>query len=150
MRSVPRFSLRSISRSRKTDRGLHEVPFSWSFSLCCMTCWDQKMSSGCCSRPLLFQFLETDIFASSTIEFNIITLAEPGTLHDSGLCRLHRVREYDWRRNANPEHRVRCEFCRQRSRVSAFALSPLPLRCTVRVSMQFVSQGTLHESRVWT
>ena len=40
--------------------------------------------------------LEIDIFASSTGEFNIITVAEPGTLHDSGLCRLHRVREYDW------------------------------------------------------
>ena len=33
--------------------------------------------------------LEIDIFASSTGEFNIITAAEPGTLHDSGLCRLH-------------------------------------------------------------
>ena len=40
--------------------------------------------------------LEIDIFASSAGEFNIITLAVPGTLHDSGLCRLHRVREYDW------------------------------------------------------
>ena len=103
--------------------------------------WDQKLSSGCCSRPSLFQFrftegedhfefafshgvgvlallcywpfelgvsgwlqvvvigllvLETDIFTSSTIEFNIINLAEPGTLHDSGLCRFRRVRGYDW------------------------------------------------------
>jgi len=40
--------------------------------------------------------LEIDIFASSTGEFNIITLAEPGTLHVSGLRRLHRVREYGW------------------------------------------------------
>ena len=40
-----------ISRSRETDRGLYEVPFSWSFSLCCMT-WDQKLSSGCCPFPV--------------------------------------------------------------------------------------------------
>ena len=33
-------------------------------------------------------------FASSTGELNIITVAE-GILHDSGLCRFHRVREYD-------------------------------------------------------
>ena len=36
MRFVPRFSLRRISRSRMTERGLHEVPFSSSFSLWCM------------------------------------------------------------------------------------------------------------------
>ena len=113
-------------------------------SLSCMT-WDQKLSSGYCSRPpppssssasqkvgLHFRtcghvgfrptsiiglcywplelgvrgwlqvdviglvVLETDIFASSTIVFDTITLSEPGNLYDSGLCRLHRVREYDW------------------------------------------------------
>ena len=51
-RSVPRFSLRRISRSRMTERGLHEVPFSSSFSLWCMpsgicTCSrDQTTSTG--------------------------------------------------------------------------------------------------------
>jgi len=44
-------------------------------------------------RPVM---LEIDIFASSTGELNIITVAETVNLHDSGLCRLHRVREYDW------------------------------------------------------
>ena len=44
-------------------------------------------------RPVI---LEIDIFASSTGELNIITVAETVNLHDSGLCRLHRVREYDW------------------------------------------------------
>ena len=44
-------------------------------------------------RPVM---LEIDIFASSTGELNIITVPETANLHDSGLCRLHRVREYDW------------------------------------------------------
>ena len=37
---------------------------------------------------VVISLVETDIFTFSTIEFNIINLAEPGNLYDSGLCRL--------------------------------------------------------------